>query len=133
MPALVTELGVNRYWLMAFRAGKFLLLFLITGLRQPAGKILGKHGRHHQAHPGAHSHAGPPFGFRCLFHGHGGFHLHEFVHVIKDTHPAAVVNGLLDLRGRGDGTDVDMGQVDTKMPEIFMQPFGKTFGEFIVF
>ena len=45
--ALVAELGVNRYGLMTFRAFKFLLIFFFSGLRQPARKILGEHGRHH--------------------------------------------------------------------------------------
>jgi hypothetical protein len=31
--ALGAELGVNRYGLMAFRAFKFLLIFLFSGLR----------------------------------------------------------------------------------------------------
>ena len=33
MPALVTKFGINRYRMMALRAGEFLLRFLFPGLR----------------------------------------------------------------------------------------------------
>ena len=125
MAAMGTEFGVKWYGLTAIRTEYCLPAFLLFGLRQPARKILGKHCRHHKSHTSAHAGTRTALGLRCLFHGHGTFHLHKLVHVIEDTHAASVVNSLLDLGGRCDGVDVEMGQVNTEMAEIFMQTLGQ--------
>jgi hypothetical protein len=36
--------------------------------------------------------------FRSFLHGHGGFHPHELVHVLKNTHARSVIDRLLHFR-----------------------------------
>ena len=77
-----------------------------------------KHGRHHQSH--AHTDTGPSLSLRysSLFHGHGRLHLHKLIHILDDIHTALVINRLLHLFRRGDGGDIELAELQTKMGEI---------------
>jgi len=68
-----------------------------------------------------------------FFHGHRRFHLHQFIHVIKDTYAAAVVDRLLHFRRGCYGIDVQMGQTEPEMRKILLQAFGQPLGDLVVF
>jgi len=130
--AIRAEFSVGRNFIVTFRTGEFIHSAWFFGAIRP-GKILGKHGRHHKTQTGSHTHArAGGFGLRSFFHGHGSFHLHEFIHVVEDTHTAAVVNGFLNFGWGCNRIQIQVGQSQAEMAEILLQSSHKPFCQFVI-
>jgi len=111
--ARLTEMRIFGNGVLTFRA------FDRVGGLGSRLQVLRVHGGHHETEPHSETCACLTGVLRGAFHRHGCLHLEKPVEVVEHGEFALVVDGLLDLLGRGDRSDVKAGELDAEEGESF--------------